>query len=44
MNIILLIHLYPIKKYLGTAKDKITIEKDGIWHVEDAQVNESLLG
>ena len=33
--------LYPIKKYLGTAKDKITIEKDGIWHVEDAQVNES---
>ncbi|WOG32196.1 DEAD/DEAH box helicase [Segatella copri] len=34
-------HLYPIKKYLGTAKDKITIEKDGIWHVEDAQANES---
>ena len=34
-------NLYPIKKYLGTAKDKITIEKDGIWHVEDAQVNES---
>ena len=34
-------HLYPIKKYLGTAKDKIRIEKDGIWHVEDAQVNES---
>ena len=33
--------LYPIKKHLGTAKDKITIEKDGIWHVEDAQVNES---
>ena len=33
--------LYPVKKYLGTAKDKITIEKDGIWHVEDAQVNES---
>ena len=34
-------HLYPIKKYLGTAKDKITIEKDGIWHVEDAQANDS---
>ena len=34
-------NLYPIKKYLGTAKDKITIEKDGIWHVEDAQANES---
>ena len=34
-------HLYPIKKYLGTAKDKIKIEKDGIWHVEDAQANES---
>ena len=34
-------HLYPIKKYFGTAKDKITIEKDGIWHVEDAQANES---
>ena len=34
-------NLYPIKKYLGTAKDKITIEKDGIWHVEDAQGNES---
>ena len=34
-------HLYPIKKYLGTAKDKITIEKDGIWHVENAQGNES---
>ena len=34
-------HLYPIKKYLGTAKDKITIEKDGIWHVEDAQGNET---
>ena len=34
-------NLYPIKKHLGTAKDKITIEKDGIWHVEDAQVNES---
>ena len=34
-------HLYPIKKYLGTAKDKITIEKDGIWHVDDAQANES---
>ena len=34
-------NLYPVKKYLGTAKDKITIEKDGIWHVEDAQVNES---
>ena len=34
-------NLYPIKKYLGTAKDKITIEKDGIWHVEDAQTNES---
>ena len=34
-------NLYPIKKYLGTATDKITIEKDGIWHVEDAQVNES---
>ena len=33
--------LYPIKKHLGTAKDKITIEKDGIWHVEDALVNES---
>ena len=34
-------NLYPIKKHLGTAKDKITIEKDGIWHVVDAQVNES---
>ena len=34
-------NLYSIKKHLGTAKDKITIEKDGIWHVEDAQVNES---
>ena len=34
-------NLYPIKKHLGTAKDKITIEKDGIWHVEDAQVNEN---
>ena len=34
-------NLYPIKKYLGTAKDKIKIEKDGIWHVEDAQGNES---
>ena len=34
-------HLYPIKKYLGTAKDKIKIEKDGIWHVDDAQANES---
>ena len=34
-------NLYPVKKYLGTAKDKIRIEKDGIWHVEDAQVNES---
>ena len=34
-------HLYPIKKYFGTAKDKVTIEKDGIWHVEDAQANES---
>ena len=34
-------HLYPIKKYLGTAKDKITIEKDGIWHVDDSQANES---
>ena len=34
-------NLYPTKKHLGTAKDKITIEKDGIWHVEDAQVNES---
>lgn len=33
--------LYPVKKYLGTAKDKIKIEKDGIWHVEDAQSNES---
>ena len=34
-------NFYSVKKYLGTAKDKITIEKDGIWHVEDAQVNES---
>ena len=34
-------NLYPVKKYLGTAKDKIRIEKDGIWYVEDAQVNES---
>ena len=34
-------NLYPIKKHLGTAKDKITIEKDGIWHVDDAQSNES---
>ena len=34
-------NFYPIKKYLGTAKDKITIEKDGIWHVEDAQANDS---
>ena len=32
---------YPIKKYLGTAKDNIRIEKDGIWHVEDAQSNDS---
>ena len=23
-------NLYPVKKYLGTAKDKIKIEKDGI--------------
>ena len=34
-------NLYPVKKYLGTAKDKIRIEKDGIWHVDDAQANES---
>ena len=34
-------NFYSVKKYLGTAKDKIRIEKDGIWHVEDAQVNES---
>ncbi len=34
-------NFYPIKKYLGTAKDKIRIEKDGIWHVDDAQSNES---
>ena len=34
-------NLYPVKKYLGTAKDKIKIEKDGIWYVEDAQANES---
>ena len=34
-------NFYPIKKYLGTAKDNIRIEKDGIWHVEDAQSNES---
>ena len=34
-------NLYLIKKHLGTAKDKIKIEKDGIWHVEDAQANES---
>ena len=34
-------NLYPIKKYLGTAKDKIRVEKDGIWYVEDAQANES---
>ena len=34
-------NLYPIKKYLGTAKDNIRIEKDGIWHVDDAQSNES---
>ena len=34
-------NFYPIKKYLGTAKDKIRIEKDGIWHVDDAQGNES---
>ena len=34
-------NFYPIKKYLGTAKDNIRIEKDGIWHVDDAQGNES---
>ena len=34
-------NLYPVKKYLGTAKDKIRIEKDGIWHVDDAQSNKS---
>ena len=34
-------NFYPIKKYLGTAKDNIRIEKDGIWHVDDAQSNES---
>ena len=34
-------NFYSVKKYLGTAKDKIRIEKDGIWYVEDAQVNES---
>ena len=34
-------NFYPIKKYLGTAKDYIRIEKDGIWHVDDAQSNES---
>lgn len=34
-------NLYPVKKYLGTAKDNIKIEKDGIWHADDAQSNES---
>lgn len=34
-------NFYPIKKYLGTTKDNIRIEKDGIWHVDDAQSNES---
>ena len=34
-------NFYPIKKFLGTAKDNIRIEKDGIWHVDDAQSNES---
>ena len=34
-------NFYSVKKYLGTAKDNIRIEKDGIWHVEDAQSNES---
>ena len=34
-------NFYPIKKYLGTAKDNIRIEKDGIWHVDDAQSHES---
>ena len=34
-------NFYPIKKYLGTAKDNIRIEKDGIWHVDDAQSNEN---
>ena len=34
-------NFFPIKKYLGTAKDNIRIEKDGIWHVDDAQSNES---
>ena len=34
-------NFYPIKKYLGTAKDNIRIEEDGIWHVDDAQGNES---
>ena len=34
-------NFYPIKEYLGTAKDNIRIEKDGIWHVDDAQSNES---
>lgn len=34
-------NFYPIKKYLGTAKDNIRIEEDGIWHVDDAQGNEN---
>ena len=34
-------NIYPIKKNLGTAKDKIRVENDGIWYVEDAQANES---
>ena len=34
-------NFYPIKKYLGTAKDNTRIEKDGIWHVDDAQSNDS---
>ena len=34
-------NIYPIKKNLGTANDKIRVENDGIWYVEDAQANES---
>ena len=34
-------NFYPIKKNLGTANDKIRVENDGIWYVEDAQANES---
>ena len=34
-------NFYPIKKNLGTANDKIRVENDGIWYVEDTLANES---